>query len=602
MSIDTVDDLYQNIVPYLFSNTPVLVRTNPHNLASLRESLLSIRANKDFCASNQCVVENNSEESDDAARNQGYSRTRKSMTLEAFLTEAIDSGNDSIYLKDWHIDQLKDPHLSFKYSVAEAFRDDWLNWYWKSCRAGEDDYSFLYIGGRKTSTALHHDVCCSNSWSINIFGRKRWTLWPPSESHKLAKHYSATSKESAYSDQCSIDNSSAQPGKSNCFSTPMNMQNTVRIDVHDGNNMVPDARVGWFDELLYPGVSSSKCITIIQDIDDAIFVPSGWYHQVENIAAVSSDCLPTRGLESLTVSLNRNWFNGFSVREVWLFLSRELGAVRGEISHMAPEVHIHLVPVTATNETECDGSGTNTKNNGPRVKHSALFSDYTPRMGVMEWNRHAEVLLKANSALGAIEFLEVISARVLMMGACKARNDQENAAVDIETVENGGGDRNRENHSSVTAARSMESISWSSLFCPRYSAAISDDDLEVFNLLSAAVVSQRCESDVNRLSSYMKFHRDLSHQHDHMKMEEMIRTNEAVSPCTALKCTCLQLNDIVSDMLASESFLLHIGCSISLANEDFIGDDTGEEFGVLLQHVESNLRNLKISISQLTLQ
>ena len=600
MTIDTVEDSYQNIVPYLLSNSPVLVRTHSHNLSLLRENLLSVRAHEAFCTRSKCDVEKDVNENDDATRSQGYSKTRNSMTLEAFFSEAIDNVNESIYLKDWHIDQAKDESLSFKYRVAEAFRDDWLNWYWKSCRAGEDDYSFLYIGGRNTSTALHHDVCCSNSWSVNLFGRKKWTLWPPSESHKLAKHYSATSEEPAQCRQCSVDNFSSQPSKDCCFSKTSDVRNR---GIHDGNNMVSDARVGWFDEFLYPGVSGSKCVTIIQDVDDVIFVPSGWYHQVENIASANSysHCFPPRGLESLTVSLNRNWFNGFSVREVWLFLSRELDAVRKEISHMSPDTNITIVHGTVTNEIECDTVGKNTNSNESRIKHPALFSDYTPRMGVMEWNRHAEILLKANAAMGSIEFLELISARVLMMEACKARSDRESASLDDQNVGSGGTEHSGENYSPITTFKSIESISWSSLFCPRYTADISDDDLEVFDLLSAAVVSQLCESDVHRLSSYMKFHWDSPCRNNHINKEEAVSSSEAISQLTALKYTCLQLDDIVSEMLTSESFLLHIGCSTSLANET-CGDNSNEEFLALMQHIESNLRNLKKSISQLTLQ
>ena len=84
------------------------------------------------------------------------------------------------YLKDFHL------HLggerggceagALAYSVPVAFRDDWLN-AWAD-DVGQDDFKFLYLGPRGSSTAVHHDVICSCSWSAQLSGSKRWRMRP----------------------------------------------------------------------------------------------------------------------------------------------------------------------------------------------------------------------------------------------------------------------------------------------------------------------------------------------------------------------------------------------------------------------------------------
>jgi hypothetical protein len=40
-----------------------------------------------------------------------------------------------------------------------------------------DDYRFVYLGPATSYTPLHCDVLRSFSWSVNVCGRKRWTLY-----------------------------------------------------------------------------------------------------------------------------------------------------------------------------------------------------------------------------------------------------------------------------------------------------------------------------------------------------------------------------------------------------------------------------------------
>ena len=47
-------------------------------------------------------------------------------------------------------------------------------------------------------------------------------------------------------------------------------------------------------------------------------MPSGWYHEVENLEP--------------TLSINHNWTNGFGLLAMWAFLASELAAVQAALA------------------------------------------------------------------------------------------------------------------------------------------------------------------------------------------------------------------------------------------------------------------------------
>lgn len=59
---------------------------------------------------------------------------------------------------------------------------------------------------------------------------------------------------------------------------------------------------------------------MIQEAGEAIFVPSGWYHQVQNLQD--------------TISINHNWFNGYNLKSVWDFFQNEYAAVEKELENL----------------------------------------------------------------------------------------------------------------------------------------------------------------------------------------------------------------------------------------------------------------------------
>lgn len=61
-----------------------------------------------------------------------------------------------------------------------------------------------------------------------------------------------------------------------------------------------------------------KHYEVIQEKGDALFVPSGWYHQVEN--------------QLDTISINHNWNNGCNIQFMWEVLNQSLNDVECEIA------------------------------------------------------------------------------------------------------------------------------------------------------------------------------------------------------------------------------------------------------------------------------
>lgn len=149
------------------------------------------------------------------------------------------------YLKDWKF-QFADP-TNNAYQCPSLFQDDWLN------RATGNKYAFCYIGPQGTSTVLHADVLLSYSWSANVCGRKKWFLVPPELSFLLY----------------------------DCFG--MSLATHLHSDLEDG--------VGY----RFPGlkVARKHAFMVVQEARETIFVPSQWFHTVENLTA----CL----------SINHNW-------------------------------------------------------------------------------------------------------------------------------------------------------------------------------------------------------------------------------------------------------------------------------------------------------
>ncbi|CAH0513339.1 unnamed protein product [Peronospora belbahrii] len=198
---------------------------------------------------------------------------RWTMRFDEYLDSIENEIAGKTYLKDWHFVHAFGHEI---YETPLFFKNDWLNWWWDQKEKSESDYRFVYLGPAGSWTPLHQDVFRSYSWSVNICGRKQWVLFHPDDEPKLKDRF--------------------------------------------GRFVVPDVTATVIDKEKYPHFHEANPVYVVQETGDAIFVPSGWYHQVMNMED--------------TISINHNWFNGYNICEVWRFLKREYAAVAHELEEL----------------------------------------------------------------------------------------------------------------------------------------------------------------------------------------------------------------------------------------------------------------------------
>ncbi|CAH1388362.1 unnamed protein product [Nezara viridula] len=205
------------------------------------------------------------------------SHAKTTMLLRDYISywqkyKKFPDNNQCLYLKDWHfLKEFPDYEI---YRVPLMFASDWLNEYLLS-KPDFDDYRFVYMGPKGSWTPLHADVFSSFSWSVNICGRKKWVFFPPGEELNLKNKFG----ELVYS---------------------------VESEHLKDNALYPN-----YKNLVEPFV-------LIQEVGDAIFVPSEWHHQVWNLED--------------TISINHNWINACNIKIVWKDLLNNLNKIKAEIA------------------------------------------------------------------------------------------------------------------------------------------------------------------------------------------------------------------------------------------------------------------------------
>ncbi|TIC42994.1 Clavaminate synthase-like protein, partial [Wallemia mellicola] len=198
---------------------------------------------------------------------------REDMRVDDAITRMLDG--ERLYIKDWHLALRTQSDF---YNTPAIFFDDWMNDYY--LRHTDDDFRFVYAGSASTFTGLHRDsdniIDRSYSWSANIVGKKRWVLFPPHTERYLRKE-------------------------------PDNPASEIVYDVrHVDRKTFKD-----FDK------AEKDSIVIIQEAGQIIFIPSGWYHQVENI----DNC----------ISINHNWSNSNCLLDMYSSMKEEYLAVESSV-------------------------------------------------------------------------------------------------------------------------------------------------------------------------------------------------------------------------------------------------------------------------------
>jgi len=193
----------------------------------------------------------------------------QSLTPNEINELQIDLNEELLYLKDWKFHSLH-PEYNL-YNCPSFFQDDWLN------KVMSQKYQFVYLGPKGTCTRLHADVLFSYSWSTNICGIKRWYLIPPEHTYLIK----------------------------DCFGT--HLAPHLHIDCDDDTTTIPHG-----GQVFYPGLERVRlhAMEIIQYPGETIFVPSGWYHTVENLED--------------TLSINHNWINGTNIHWSWYKVKHEM--------------------------------------------------------------------------------------------------------------------------------------------------------------------------------------------------------------------------------------------------------------------------------------
>ncbi|XP_045521234.1 2-oxoglutarate and iron-dependent oxygenase JMJD4 [Pieris brassicae] len=253
------EDFYKN---FMLNNSPCVIKNVCGNWKAYNEWVLNNEINCKYFIQNYGDFEAPVADCEKIDYN---AQCKFTMEVKEFMEYLKHKNKENLlYLKDWHLKaKLKQMNVRNDfYKVPEYFASDWLNEYAED--NGEDDFQFVYIGPKDSWTPLHADVYTSYSWSVNIVGKKKWVLFPPGEEDKLRD---------------SLGNLPILFNKEN------------------------------YENIRY--------LEVIQERGDAIFVPTGWHHQVLNLYD--------------TISINHNFINSCNIEKVWNALQKNLSDVEKEI-------------------------------------------------------------------------------------------------------------------------------------------------------------------------------------------------------------------------------------------------------------------------------
>ncbi|CAK1550082.1 unnamed protein product [Leptosia nina] len=247
---------------YMFTNSPCVIKNVCEEWRAFKDWASSEKINWDFFIENYGDFE---APVADCNKLDFNAQCKSNMRVKEFMEYLkLDEKEHLLYLKDWHLKAMLKKVNSPEnfYKVPEYFASDWLNEYAEDKK--EDDFQFVYIGAKDTWTPLHADVYSSYSWSVNIFGKKKWILFPPGE------------------------------------------EDNLRDSLRNLPILFKSEKFGCI-----------QYFEVIQEKGDAIFVPSGWHHQVFNLQD--------------TISINHNFINACNIDIVWMALQKNLTDVEKEI-------------------------------------------------------------------------------------------------------------------------------------------------------------------------------------------------------------------------------------------------------------------------------
>jgi histone arginine demethylase JMJD6 len=172
------------------------------------------------------------------------------LRLAAYVDAMLRPGRVDLYLRDWVFEQDA-PEL-----LADYTRPPYLRSLFEGV-ASPPPLRWIYMGPAGSATALHLDVVATSAWNALFSGTKRWLLFPPRDGPRL------------------------EPGQLYAFQPG------------------PEG---------LPWPEGTRPLACVQRPGEIVFVPSGWWHQVENLTP--------------TVSLTENFVNESNLPAVVAQLAR----------------------------------------------------------------------------------------------------------------------------------------------------------------------------------------------------------------------------------------------------------------------------------------
>ncbi len=219
---------------------------------------------------------------------------RLSMTLAEFASYWREhaAGRDArtLYLKDWHLaaehpsyEAYTPPALFGAYDALNGYYDARRGRIAASASAASGavecaDYRFVYLGVAGSATPLHADVLHSASWSANVAGVKSWLLFPPAQTPLLCDARGGLPADAA------------------------------------AERAAPSGA--------FPRIGAATPLALTQRPGEALFVPSGWHHQVRN--------------ETHALSINHNWCHPAALHWLCAFVRADAAGAADAISDLAP--------------------------------------------------------------------------------------------------------------------------------------------------------------------------------------------------------------------------------------------------------------------------
>jgi len=162
-----------------------------------------------------------------------------------------------LYLFDGKLD-IRAPELLEYFDIPKYFKEDFYEYMEREDRP---PWRWVLLGPARTGPAFHVDPYKTGAWNAIIFGKKRWTLYPPD-----------------------VSPPGAGDPNSDYYEAPRPLK--------------------WFAKYGEKAMKANvKPIEFIQNAGETLYLPPGWWHQVLNLED--------------TLAITQNYVNSQSIKVIY---------------------------------------------------------------------------------------------------------------------------------------------------------------------------------------------------------------------------------------------------------------------------------------------